>query len=69
MATVTYCAGQITGTHVKGPNQFTKRRYGSRIEALQYRYREPAGGPMQGGVFVSDGLLGRRSELLFQFQE
>lgn len=68
MATATYCAGQITGTHVKGRDQFIKRRYASRIKALQYRYREAAGGPMQGGVFVSDGLQGRRSELLFQFQ-
>ena len=67
MATATYCAGQIKGKHVKGRDNFIKRRYASRIKALQYRYKDAATGQQQGGVFVSDGLQGRKSDLLFQF--
>ncbi len=66
MATATYCTGQITGKHVKGRDKFIKRRYASRIKALQYRFKDTNGQP-QGGVFVSDGLLGRKSDLLFIF--
>ncbi len=66
MATATYCDGQITGKHVRGRDKFIKRRYASRIKALQYRYKDAAGLP-QGGVFVSDGLQGCKSDLLFQF--
>jgi len=69
MATATYCAGIITGKHVRGRDQFIKRRYASRIKALQYRYKDKdaAKGHALGGVFVNDGLLGRKSDLLFQF--
>ena len=66
MATATYCDGQITGKHVRGRDKFIKRRYASRIKALQYRYKDAAGLP-QGGVYVSDGLQARKSDLLFQF--
>lgn len=67
MATATYCAGQIKGKHVKGRDNFIKRRYASRIKTLQYRFKDAATGQQQGGVFVSDGLQGRKSDLLFQF--
>jgi len=69
MATATYCAGQIKGKHVRGRDGFIKRRYASRIKALQYRYKNAAGDATLGGVFVNDGLQGRRAELLFQFQD
>lgn len=68
MATATYCDGQIIGKHVRGRDKFIKRRYASRIKALQHRYKDDAG-LMQGGVFVSDGLQGLKSERLFQFAE
>jgi hypothetical protein len=67
MATATYCAGTITGKHVRGRDQFIKRRYASRIKALQYRYKDAAKGHPLGGVFVIDGLQGKKSDLLFQF--
>ncbi|MFM9971340.1 MAG: DUF3800 domain-containing protein [Burkholderiales bacterium] len=66
MATTTYCAGQIIGKHVKGRDKLIKRRYASRIKSLQFRFKD-AIGQQQGGIFVSDGLQGRKSDLLFQF--
>ena len=67
MATSTYCHGHISGKHVRGRDKFIRRRYASRIKALQYRYKDAGTGQSQGGVFVSDGLHGRRSDLIFQF--
>ncbi len=67
MATSTYCHGQVSGKHVRGRDKFIRRRYASRIKALQYRYKDAGTGQSQGGVFVSDGLHGRKSDLLFQF--
>jgi hypothetical protein len=67
MATATYCTGQITGKHVKGRDEFIKRRYASRVKALQYRYKDVASDMSLGGVFVSDGLRGYKSDLLFRF--
>lgn len=69
MATATYCAGHIKGKHVRGRDNFIKRRYASRIKALQYRCKEMDSGKPSGGIFVNDGLLGRKSGLLFQFKE
>lgn len=69
MATATYCAGLIKGKHARGRDGFIKRRYATRIKALQYRYKNAADGATLGGVFVNDGLQGRRAELLFQFQD
>lgn len=69
MATATYCAGQVKGKHVRGRDMLIKRRYASRIKALQYRYKDNGNGLMQGGVFVNDGLQGRKSDLLFRFPE
>lgn len=69
MATATYCAGQVKGKHVRGRDMLIKRRYASRIKALQYRYKDNENGLMQGGVFVNDGLQGRKSDLLFRFPE
>lgn len=66
MATATYCYGQITGKHVRGRDKFIKRRYASRIKALQYRYKDEDGLP-HGGVYVRNGLQNGKSELLFQF--
>lgn len=68
MATATYCIGHIKGKHVKGRDKFIKRRYASRIKALQYRYKDMDSGKSSGGIFVNDGLLGRKSGLLFQFK-
>ena len=67
MATATYCAGHIEGKHVHGRDDFIKRRYASRIKALQYRYKDTPDGMMRGGVFVSDQLQGRGAGLLFKF--
>ena len=67
MATATYCAGQIKGKHVRGRDILIKRRYASRIKALQFRYKDDAGGQSLGGVFVNDGLQGRKSDLMFHF--
>jgi hypothetical protein len=67
MTTATYCAGLITGKHVRGRDEFIKRRYASRVKALQYRYRDTVNGMPLGGVFVSDGLRGCKSDLLFRF--
>ncbi len=69
MATATYCAGQIKGKHVRGRDMLIKRRYASRIKALQFRYKDSENGLMQGGIFVNDGLQGRKSDLLFRFPE
>ena len=67
MATASYCVGQITGKHVRGRDEFIKRRYASRIKALQYRYKDAVSDMPLGGVFVSDGLQGHKSDLLFRF--
>lgn len=67
MATASYCAGQIAGKHVRGRDGLIKRRYASRIKALQYRHKDAATGQVIGGVFVNDGLQNRKSDLLFQF--
>jgi hypothetical protein len=67
IATATYCTGQTTGKHVKGRDEFIKRRYASRVKALRYRYKDVASDMSLGGVFVSDGLRGRKSDLLFRF--
>lgn len=69
MATATYCAGQVKGKHVRGRDMLIKRRYASRIKALQFRYKDNENGLMQGGVFVNDGLQGQKSDLLFRFPE
>lgn len=69
MATATYCAGHIKGKHVRGRDNFIKRRYASRIKALQYRYKDMDSGQPSGGIFVNDGLQGRKSGLLFLFKD
>jgi len=37
------------------------------MSTAEFRFKDAATGPQQGGVFVSDGLQGRKSDLLFQF--
>jgi hypothetical protein len=67
MATASYCAGHVKGKHVRGRDNFIKYRYASRIKALQYRYKDTETGQLRGGIFVNDGLQGRKSDLLFSF--
>lgn len=67
MATATYCEGHVRGKHVRGRDKLIKRRYASRLKTLQFRYKR--GDTSHGGIFVSDGLEGRRSDRLFQFED
>jgi hypothetical protein len=54
MATQAYCTGRIIGVHVNpGFAQLTER-YGTRLRALQYRYRD--GDRWRGGLTVDDKL-------------
>lgn len=64
MATATYCKGYVQGVHVKGQDMLIKRRYVSRLKALQYRYKNGSG-TMDGGIWVSDAHAKRNSALFF----
>lgn len=54
MATYAYCSGHVTGVHVNPGFAQLRERYGVRLRALQYRYRE--GGRWRGGLTVDDKL-------------
>lgn len=63
IAAATYCKGFVQGVHVRNQDFLIKRRYLSRIKALQYRYKR--NGKSAGGIWVSDAHANRDSSLFF----
>jgi hypothetical protein len=67
MATASYCRGHVSSTHVRPGYGVLGARYGRRLRALQYRYRE--GFAFRGGLTVSDSIARRSGHLLFEDPE
>lgn len=65
MATRTYCVGHSTGPHMSPRFDDLRRRYGSQVKALQYRYQDEAA-RWRGGVVVSDALGRKPSKAMFE---
>ena len=67
MATASYCRGYVSSVHVRPGHELLGARYGRRLRALQYRYRE--GVVFRGGLTVSDAIGRRPGRLLFEAPE
>lgn len=65
MATYSYCSGYIQSSHVSPRYSYIKKRYATRLEALQYRYPD-CNGKWRGGITTSDGLSQRPGSTLFR---
>ena len=63
-ATASYCRGYVSSVHVRPGHALLSARYGLRLRALQYRYRE--GVAFRGGLTVSDAIGRRPGRLLFE---
>jgi hypothetical protein len=59
MAASAYCPPQRGNPHSSGRYNDVRKEFGSRVKALQYRYRDESG-YWRGGVVVSDP-IGKRS--------
>jgi hypothetical protein len=64
MTTASYCTGHVSSVHVQPGYAALRARYGGRLRALQYRYRDAGG--FRGGLTVSDAIAGRPGRLLFE---
>ena len=64
MATASYCREHVSSVHVRPGHALLGARYGRRLRALQYRYRE--GVAFRGGLTVSDAIGGRPGRQLFE---
>ena len=64
MATYRYCLGHVQNVHVDSNFGHLTQRYGARLGALQYRYRD-SGGRMRGGITVDDRVGHQSGGLLF----
>ena len=65
MATYCYCLGHVQNVHVDQNFGHLTARYGARIRALQYRYRDDDG-RRQGGITVDDKITHRSGASLFR---
>lgn len=64
MAAASYCTGHVSSVHVRPGFALLSARYGRRVRALQYRYRE--GEVFRGETTVSDAIAERSGRLLFE---
>jgi hypothetical protein len=64
MATASYCRGHVSSVHVQSGYALLGARYGGRLRAVQYRYRD--GSAFRGGLTVSDAIARRPGRLLFE---
>lgn len=64
MAAHAYCQGIVTNMHVHANYDRIRDKFGPRLQALQYRYKDRIGS-WRGGVTVSDPLGRRSSKLIF----
>lgn len=65
MATYRYCLGHVTNVHVDAGFGLLTSRYGTRLKALQYRFRD-GDGRGRGGITVDDRIGHQSGGLLFQ---
>ena len=65
MATAAYCLGHVHNVHVDANFARLIERYGSRLDALQFRYHDAAG-KRRGGLTVNDRIGKRNSRHLFR---
>ncbi|MET8864026.1 DUF3800 domain-containing protein [Nonomuraea sp. NPDC004580] len=68
MAASAYCPPLQGNPHSSGRYNDVRKEFGSRVEALQYRYRDESG-YWRGGVVVSDPIGKRTGSLLFRLGE
>lgn len=67
IAVHTYTTGHIDNVHVSPKFDLIRKRFGNRIKALQFRYKDhETGGRMRGGVTVSDEINQRSSAFMFK---
>lgn len=66
IAAYAYCTGYINNIHVDPGFRLLKRRYGLKLDSLQYRYPGPVAGNWLGGIIVSDPLGKKHSGHLFR---
>lgn len=65
MATYAYCRGHVNNVHVDPNFGHLTARYGARLRAMQYRYRDQAQ-VRRGGLTVDDKLEARSGAQLFR---
>ena len=61
-----YCAGHVTNVHVQPAAAGLRQRYGTQLNALQYRYLDMATNRYRGGLVVSDAIAHRNAALMFR---
>ena len=66
IACFAYCTGHVSNVHVQPAAGNLRRRYGSRLKALQYRYPDAGTGRYRGGIVVSDAIAQRNGSPMFR---
>ena len=66
IACFAYCTGYVNNIHVQPRAANLRRRYGDRLKALQYRYRNPLTYRYEGGVVVADAIGQQNGSLMFR---